>query len=1017
MISTPAAMKKLSFYITILSFLLSYTVVFAQHSDRIKTNITDQNGRKTKPLKKHNEYNFTEKLSDAKAVLDLNTVVKIKSSHDSGKIKQPFIDNSKSAKGIETILFEGFELAFPGTVWDVYASFLSTDAYWDDTNYTKYTGAWSGWCANGGTQSVVPGMTYPVNMVAWMIFGPFDLSDATSATLSFKNWLDTELDFDYLRYMASINGTNFYGGEASGNSAGWVSRSLDLKNVPVLGDLTGEPEVWIAFQFTSDEAVNKLGAYIDDIVIEKTVLPDLKWTNYGLTTDALLVGSTVTAELTETNTGVIAGGAHASRLYISPDNIITSSDIQLGTDLSYTTINPGATQLQSKSFTVPDIIDGTYYVGAITDFYNAVAESDEINNTNYRTGKVTVFHCPPPAIGTITQPTCASSTGSVVLNGLPSTGTWTLTRNPGGITTTGTGTSTTITGIAPGTYTFTVKNAANYTSPASAGVIINPQPSLPAAPVSNTATGLSLAAFTANWTSTSNASGYKLDVATDNGFTSFVTGYNNKDVGNVLTFNVTGLNANTAYYYRVKAYSSCGSSSNSGTITATTLQNPPSAPVANQATSVLQTTFTANWVSSSAATGYRLDVATNAEFTSFVTGFNDKDVGNVIVYSITGLSPSTTYQYRVRAYSASGTSLNSNIISVTTLSNVPAAPGISLASEILQTSFSLTWNSVATATGYKLDVSTNNAFTSFVSGYNDKDVGNVTTLSVTGLIPKTTYYSRVKAYSTAGTSPNSNIKTVTTLTLPPPVPSGVTSSSCNDLVTLKWRNNTGADFLRYRIYGGTSANPTTKIDSSSTSSSDTMKIFPGLTRGQTYYFRVTAVNYDGVQSDFSEQASTIVKTGVIPKIKVKWNSLLICYNLSDSIKSYQWFNGDAAISGETKQFFETNKRPGVYRVETIDQAGCRNSSAGVPVSGISSINLYPNPSPGSFALTMNSLPEGRARITIINPAGLTVMDFEAELTENTLFKEIHLNNFDEGIYIVKVLINKDSYYSRIVIAK
>ena len=69
-----------------------------------------------------------------------------------------------------------------------------------------------------------------------------------------------------------------------------------------------------------------------------------------------------------------------------------------------------------------------------------------------------------PTVGTITQPTCTVATGSVVLSGLPAAGTWTLTRTPGGTTTTGTGTTTTITGLAPGTYTYTVTNAAGCTS-------------------------------------------------------------------------------------------------------------------------------------------------------------------------------------------------------------------------------------------------------------------------------------------------------------------------------------------------------------------------------------------------------------------------------------------------------------------------------------------------------------------------------------------------------------------------
>ena len=87
-----------------------------------------------------------------------------------------------------------------------------------------------------------------------------------------------------------------------------------------------------------------------------------------------------------------------------------------------------------------------------------------------------------PTAGTITQPTCSTATGSVVLSGLPSSGTWTLTRNPGAVTTTGTGTSTTISGLATGTYTYTVTNSVGCTSVASANVVITAQPATPSVP-------------------------------------------------------------------------------------------------------------------------------------------------------------------------------------------------------------------------------------------------------------------------------------------------------------------------------------------------------------------------------------------------------------------------------------------------------------------------------------------------------------------------------------------------------
>src|SRR5258705_255179 len=78
--------------------------------------------------------------------------------------------------------------------------------------------------------------------------------------------------------------------------------------------------------------------------------------------------------------------------------------------------------------------------------------------------------------------------------------------------------------------------------------------------------------------------------------------------------------------------------------------------------------FKANWSSVSEATGYRLDVSTSSSFTSYVPGYQNRNVGNMISHSVTGLNASTTYHYRLRAYNGGGTSNNSNVINVTTLS-------------------------------------------------------------------------------------------------------------------------------------------------------------------------------------------------------------------------------------------------------------------------------------------------------------------------------------------------------------
>ncbi len=67
-----------------------------------------------------------------------------------------------------------------------------------------------------------------------------------------------------------------------------------------------------------------------------------------------------------------------------------------------------------------------------------------------------VVQLSPPVIGTVTQPVCGSNTGSVELTGLPSGVNWEITQFPDGTKYWGTGTSTTISGLVAGTYSFII---------------------------------------------------------------------------------------------------------------------------------------------------------------------------------------------------------------------------------------------------------------------------------------------------------------------------------------------------------------------------------------------------------------------------------------------------------------------------------------------------------------------------------------------------------------------------------
>lgn len=180
----------------------------------------------------------------------------------------------KAQAGWQNIMTEDFEGAFPTGLWAAFDNdgAINGEYYWDDDDYKPHWGSWSAWCANGGADGLDPEFYYyPNDMKSWMVYGPFDLSDATDAELNFYYWLDTEYDYDYLEWMASIDGQNFYGQGYSGSSGGWVSESFDLTDVYILGNLCGQSQVWIALIFESDEFNTGEGAFIDDVVLHKYV--------------------------------------------------------------------------------------------------------------------------------------------------------------------------------------------------------------------------------------------------------------------------------------------------------------------------------------------------------------------------------------------------------------------------------------------------------------------------------------------------------------------------------------------------------------------------------------------------------------------------------------------------------------------------------------------------------------------------------------------------------------------------
>ncbi|WP_163401418.1 LamG-like jellyroll fold domain-containing protein [Flavobacterium fluviatile] len=247
--------------------------------------------------------------------------------------------------------------------------------------------------------------------------------------------------------------------------------------------------------------------------------------------------------------------------------------------------------------------------------------------------------------------------------------------------------------------------------------------------------------ITANWNAVAGTTNYILDVATDAAFTNFVAGYNGLNVGSVTTYAVTNVPPGPIYY-RVRRNTSCGVSANSNTIQYQTLQ--VKTPVATAAATLSCTSFTANWNAVDGANAYYLDVSANAGFSSFVSGYNGLNVGNVTSAAVTGLSSNTTYYYRVRSGNAACGQMatSSNVISIL-VSTGPAAPTLGTITQATcaNPTAKVVLNGLP-AGEWTLQFSTGQTFT-----------GSGTSVTISDLAPNSTFTAAVK--TDACYSPNS----------------------------------------------------------------------------------------------------------------------------------------------------------------------------------------------------------------------------------------------------------------------
>ncbi len=186
---------------------------------------------------------------------------------------------------VSATMYEDFEGDWPAPGWTV-TDESNTDGgeyMWGQRDCHPYEGIYGLWAVGGGAQgsALTCDAFYPNNARSWAIYGPFDLSDATSASLIFYLYGripdERGCSTDRLFVGSSTDADDFSGTNYCGDyTSAYVQQVLDLS------DRLGESEVWIAFGFISDGNATDIGLTVENVnLISSSASPPLfaRWSS------------------------------------------------------------------------------------------------------------------------------------------------------------------------------------------------------------------------------------------------------------------------------------------------------------------------------------------------------------------------------------------------------------------------------------------------------------------------------------------------------------------------------------------------------------------------------------------------------------------------------------------------------------------------------------------------------------------------------------------------------------------
>jgi len=404
----------------------------------------------------------------------------------------------------------------------------------------------------------------------------------------------------------------------------------------------------------------------------------------------------------------------------------------------------------------------------------------------------------------------------------------------------------------------------------------------------------------------------------------------------------------------------------------------------------------------------------------------------VTTYTDATVTNGVTYYYQVSATNAIGEGPRSSEVSVTPATPPGAPQGLSATPG--DATVSLTWSPPSSNGGSP--ITNYRVYRGNISGGETllTTLGVATSYSDTTVTNGVTYYYEVSALNNVGEGPRSSEASATPIasTTVPGAPQDLGAVAGDATVALAWSSPSsdgGSTITNYRVYRGTISGQLSLLATLPNVLSYTDS---AVTNGQTYYYKVTAVNAVGEGPRSNEASGTPTSSQTVPSPPRQLNAtagdaqITLTWLASSSdggspITHYKIYRGTTS-GGETPQppignvltYSDTSVTNGVtyyYYVTAVNvngESGSSNEASATPVAGPSVPDAPRNlvATPGNRTMTLTWSPpsfDGMSSIT-----GYTVYrgtnsgnrSFSVPLGNVTTYMDTGLTNGQRYYYVV-----------------